>query len=177
MTNVPGSTNNVTGIDSTLFQSRNRVGKNKSVSEYSVQTEIIQFRQQVGAETQPNIETQNALLHFSQLDQDLKSSLIYNDNPISELSPEQATELVGEDGYFGVDQTSQRIIDFVTTGAGDDIERLKSGREGILKGFKEAEKAWGGKLPEISYETLAKSLEAIDEKIQENGGSVVDLSI
>lgn len=177
MTNVPGSTNNVTGIDSTLFQSRNRVGKNKSVSEYSVQTEIIQFRQQVGAETQPNIETQNALLHFSQLDQDLKSSLIYNDNPISELSPEQATELVGEDGYFGVDQTSQRIIDFVITGAGDDIERLKSGREGILQGFKEAEKAWGGKLPEISYETLAKSLEAIDEKIQENGGSIVDLSI
>lgn len=177
MTNVPGSTNNVTGIDSTLFQPRNRVGKKKSVSEYSVQTEIIQFRQQVGADTQHNIETQNALLHFSQLDQDLKSSLIYNDNPISELSPEQATELVGEDGYFGVDQTSQRIIDFVITGAGDDIERLKSGREGILKGFKEAEKAWGGKLPEISYETLAKSLEAIDEKIQANGSSVVDLSI
>lgn len=177
MTNVPGSINNVTGIDSTLFQSRNRVGANKSISKYSVQTEIIQFSLQVRTDTQLNIGTQNALTDFSRLDQDLKSSLIYNDNPISELSSEQAVELVSENGYFGVDQTSQRISDFVIKGAGDDIERLKSGREGILKGFKEAEKAWGGKLPEISYETLAKSLETIDEKIRENGASVVDLSI
>lgn len=177
MTNMTGITNNVTGIDSTLFKPSNRVGRDTSVSKYSAQTEIIQFSLQVITDTKHNIETQNALAHFSQLDQDLKSSLIYNDNPISELSSEQATELVSEKGYFGVAQTSQRIIDFVINGAGDDIERLKSGREGILEGFKEAEKAWGGKLPEISYETLAKSLETIDEKIRENGGSVVDLSI
>ncbi len=102
--------------------------------------------------------------------------MLYNGNPISELTTEEAAELVSDKGYFGVSQTSQRIIDFVLKGAGDDIERLKSGREGILQGFKEAEKAWGGKLPEISYETLAKSLESIDEKIRKNGGSVVDLS-
>ncbi|NDY73544.1 hydrogenase-4 component G [Desulfobacter hydrogenophilus] len=177
MINVPGSTNNFTGIDSTLFQPQHRVGGNKSVSTYSMQTEIVQFSLQVRTETQHNIGTQNAFTNFSLLDQDLKSSLIYNDTPISELSPEQADELVSENGYFGVDKTSQRIADFVIKGAGDDMEKLKSGREGVLKGFKEAEKAWGGKLPEISYETLAKSLETIDEKIQENGGSVVDLSI
>lgn len=177
MTNVPGNTTNVTGIDSTLFQPSNRVGRNTPVSKYSVETEIIRFSLQVRADTQYNIEAQNALAHFSQLDQDLKSSLIYNGHPVSELSPDEATELVSEDGYFGVDQTSQRITDFVIKGAGDDIDRLKTGREGILKGFKEAEKAWGGKLPEISYKTLAKSLETIDEKIRENGGSVVDLSI
>ncbi|NWH03472.1 hydrogenase-4 component G [Desulfobacter latus] len=177
MSNVTGSTNNVTGINAKLFQSSNRTGKNTSVSKYSMQTDIIQFSLQVKTDTQHKIETQNALSHFSQLDQNLKSSLIYKDNPISELSPGQAAELVSEDGYFGVDQTSQRIIDFVIKGAGDDIERLKSGREGILEGFKEAKKAWGGKLPEISYQTLTKSLETIDEKIRENGGSVVDLSI
>jgi len=58
---------------------------------------------------------------------------------------------------------------------GDDLERLKAGREGVLRGFKEAEKSWNGSLPDISHETLAKSLEAIDEKIRELGGSVVDL--
>ncbi|WP_020590271.1 hypothetical protein [Desulfobacter curvatus] len=177
MINVPGSIYNATGIDASLFQSRNRVGENKSVSQYSMQTEIVQFSLQVRTPTQYNLETQHALTQFSSLDQDLKSSLIYNDKPISELSPEQADKLVGEDGYFGVDQTSQRIADFVLKGAGDDIEKLKSGREGVLQGFKDAEKVWGGKLPEISYETLAKSLEAIDEKIRENGSSVVDLSI
>lgn len=61
-------------------------------------------------------------------------------------------------------------------GADDDLKRLKSGREGVLRGFNEAEKAWGGKLPDISYETMAKSLEVIDEKIRELGGSVLDLS-
>lgn len=176
MTNVPGSTKSVTGIDATLFQSRNKVGGHKSVLKYSAQSESIQFSLQVKTDTHHNIEGQNALFHFSRLDQDLKSSLTYNGNPISELSPEQADELVSEDGYFGVDKTSQRIIDFVIKGAGDDIERLKAGREGILKGFQEAEKAWGGKLPEMSYETLTKSLETIDEKIRENGGSVVDVS-
>ncbi|MCP4974578.1 MAG: hydrogenase-4 component G, partial [Maribacter sp.] len=36
------------------------------------------------------------------------------------------------------------------------------------------EKAWGGKLPKISYETLAKSIDAIDEKLREHGESAVD---
>lgn len=177
MINMPDRINSIPGIDPTRFQARDRAGGDKSVSKYSAEAEIIQFSLQVRTDTEQNFEIQNALAHFSQLDQDLKSSLIYNDSPISELSLEQATELVSENGYFGVDQTSQRIIDFVIKGAGDDIERLKSGREGILKGFEEAEKAWGGKLPGISYETLEKSLEAIDEKIRENGGSVVDLSV
>ena len=177
MTTVSGSTNNLAGMNSTLFQPRDNVKNNKSVSTYSMQTKILQFNQLVKTETQYNAKTQNALTQFNQLGQDLKSSLTYNNQPISELSPEQAGELVSEKGYFGVDQTSQRIADFVITGAGDDLERLKAGREGIIKGCEDAEKAWGGKLADISYQTLAKSLETIDEKIQELGGSVVDLSI
>ncbi len=39
--------------------------------------------------------------------------------PISELSADEATALVQEDGYFGIDKTSQRIIDFVIKGAGE----------------------------------------------------------
>jgi hypothetical protein len=80
------------------------------------------------------------------------------------------------DNYWGVEKTSERISDFVLKAAGDDLELLKAGREGILKGFEEAEQAWGGELPDISYDTLTKSLDAIDEKIRELGGSVVDIS-
>ena len=85
-------------------------------------------------------------------------------------------EMFGEEGYWGVKQTSQRISEFVVQGAGDDLERLKDGREGMIQGFKEAEKMVGGKLPDISYETMAKSLEAVDERIRELGGAVIDLS-
>nr|WP_319492149.1 hydrogenase-4 component G [uncultured Desulfobacter sp.] len=177
MTNAPGSINSFTGMEYTLFQSRNRVSENNSVSNVSMETKIIQFSLEVRTGTRQNIGTQDALARFNQLDPELKASLTYNGKPISELSPEQAGELVSEDGYFGVDQTSQRIADFVIMGAGDDMEKLKAGREGVLQGFEDAEKAWGGKLPDISYETLAKTLETIDEKIRENGGSVVDVSI
>lgn len=175
MTNI---SNTLPGISSNKFTSpqlKKNVGGNKTVLKQSMQTEIIQFSLQVKTDTEKNIQSQNALASFNKLDKNLKSSLLYNGKPISELTTEEAAELVSDKGYFGVSQTSQRIIDFVVKGAGDDIERLKSGREGILQGFKDAEKAWGGKMPEISYETLAKSLEAIDEKIQNTGGSVVDL--
>lgn len=102
--------------------------------------------------------------------------LEYNGKPLTEMSPEEAAGLVAEDGYFGVAKTSQRLADFVITGGGTDLKRLQAGREGIIKGYNEAEKMWGGKLPEISQQTLTKALELIDARIQElGGGAVIDV--
>ena len=95
---------------------------------------------------------------------------------IESLTPEQATELISEEGHYGISQTSQRLADFVMMGAGDDLNKLRAGREGIIKGFKEAEELWGGKLPEISYKTLDSALEQIDEQIRKFGGSVLDVA-
>ena len=102
--------------------------------------------------------------------------LEYNGRPLTEITPDEATALIAEDGYFGVDQTSQRLADFVIKGSGDDLQRLQAGREGIVRGFNEAEEIWGGKLPEISYQTLDKALKLIDDRIQEmGGGTLVDV--
>jgi hypothetical protein len=90
------------------------------------------------------------------------------------MTPDEAKSLVSEDGYFGISKTSARLADFILSGAGDDLEKLKAGREGIVRGFKEAEQIWGQKLPDISYETLDKALSKIDEKITSLGGSVLD---
>jgi len=95
------------------------------------------------------------------------ADLGYDGKPITELSVDEATELIGEDGFFGVNQTSQRVADFVFSFSNDDIELLEKGREGIVKGFEEAEKLWGGELPQISYDTQARTLELIDKKIEE----------
>ncbi|WDP91007.1 MAG: hydrogenase-4 component G [Desulfobacter sp.] len=137
---------------------------------------LILFGAQVQTGTRQNIEGQNALFHFRRLSDELKASLTYEGMPISQLSADEAQELIGPEGYFGIDKTAQRIADFVLEAAGDDVQQLRAGREGILKGFAEAEKAWGGKLPDISYDTLAKSLEAIDEKLGGLGESIVDLT-
>ncbi|MBR8464555.1 hydrogenase-4 component G [Campylobacter sp. faydin G-24] len=101
----------------------------------------------------------------------------YNGKAISELSVDEANALVGEDGYFGIQNTADRLSNFVLNGAGDDLNKLKVGREGILNGFKQAQKAWGGELPEISQKTIDKALEIIDKRIAEFGdGNVLNVS-
>ena len=102
------------------------------------------------------------------------SDIGYNGKPINQLTQEEAKELISEDGFFGVKNTSNRIANFVLNGAGNDIEKLKQGREGILKGYEMAEKAWGGELPDISKETIQKALEKIDQKIASLGANVLE---
>ena len=104
------------------------------------------------------------------------ADLQYEGKPLTELTQEEAAALVAEDGYYGVTKTSRRLADFVITGGGDDLKRLQAGREGIIKGYKDAEEIWGGKLPEISQQTLDKALELIDTRIRElGGGAMVDV--
>lgn len=67
---------------------------------------------------------------------------------------EQAKKDVAEDGYWGVKQTSQRLFDFASALAGDDVDKMKEMQKALEKGYKQAEKAWGGELPEISKKTL-----------------------
>lgn len=94
------------------------------------------------------------------------SDLGYQGKPILQLSQDEATQLVSEDGFFGVTQTSDRVAGFVLSFAGDNLDILQKGREGIVKGFEEAEKLFGGQLPEISYKTQERTLALIDEKIK-----------
>lgn len=90
----------------------------------------------------------------------------YKGKPIMDLSPQEATDLVGENGFFGITQTSDRVSNFVFSFAGDDLEKLQKGRDGIVKGFDEANKMFGGNLPEISYKTQERTLALIDAKIE-----------
>lgn len=89
----------------------------------------------------------------------------YEGKPITELTQDEAKELISDDGFFGVTQTSDRVANFVFSFAGDDLELLQKGREGIVQGFEEAKKMFGGELPEISYKTQERTLALIDEKI------------
>lgn len=85
---------------------------------------------------------------------------------------EKAKEDVSEDGYYGVEQTSERLLSFATAIAGDDPDKLTEMKDAIIKGFEEAEKLWGGELPEISQETYDKVMSSIDELIVNAGGTL-----
>ena len=104
------------------------------------------------------------------------ASIGYNGKSLNELSSDEADDLISENGFFGIVNTADRIASFVLNGAGDDVEKLKAGREGAAKGFEDAKKIWGGELPEISQKTIEKTLETLDKKIAELGGNVLNVS-
>lgn len=94
-------------------------------------------------------------------------SIGYDGKPITELSAAEAKSLISEGGFFSIEETSSRVSSFVMNIAGDSFEALEEAKKGIIRGFEEAEKMWGGSLPEISYQTQAKTLEIIDARIAE----------
>lgn len=89
----------------------------------------------------------------------------YEGKPITQLTQDEAKDLISEEGFFGITQTSNRVADFVFSFSGDDLELLQKGREGIVQGFEEAKKLFSGELPEISNKTQERTLALIDEKI------------
>ena len=75
----------------------------------------------------------------------------------------QAQEDISEDGYWGVKQTSQRILDFATALTGGDPSKIEEMRSAFQKGYKQAEKTWGGKLPDISQQTYDAVMKGFDD--------------
>jgi hypothetical protein len=94
---------------------------------------------------------------------DLKISIGEQEVDLNTITQEEATALVADDGYFGVDQTSDRIVDFAIAFAGKDPSRLDAIREGVQKGFNDALEAFGGTLPDISYDTMDAVMSKLDD--------------
>ncbi|MCR5031892.1 MAG: hypothetical protein K6A92_03415 [Lachnospiraceae bacterium] len=83
-----------------------------------------------------------------------------------EVDPEtraKAQEEISEDGYWGVKQTSERILDFAVALAGKDPAKLEKMRDAFEKGFAQAEETWGKELPEISQQTYAAVMKGFDD--------------
>jgi hypothetical protein len=79
------------------------------------------------------------------------------------ITPEEAQELVADDGYFGVEKTAERIFNFAVGIAGGDTTKIDAIKEGVNNGFAEALEAFGGQLPEISYDTYDAVINKLDE--------------
>ena len=85
---------------------------------------------------------------------DIWKKLAKGDFTVSEAAKKQAQEEISEKGYWGVEQTSKRMFDYASALAGDDVDKMKAMQATMEKGYKEATKAWGKDLPEISKKTL-----------------------
>lgn len=74
----------------------------------------------------------------------------------------QAQADIAEDGYWGVEQTSDRILDFAKALSGNDPEKADMLLDAFKKGFEQATGTWGKELPEISQRTY----DAVVEKFE-----------
>ncbi len=92
-----------------------------------------------------------------------KNGVLDGSIEVDPATAKQAQEDISEDGYWGVKQTSERILDFAKAISGGDPDKAEEMREAIKKGYESAADLWGGELPEISQKTYDAVMKGIDE--------------
>lgn len=99
------------------------------------------------------------LLRQSQASEDAESGKGIKVDPQTRA---EAQELISEDGYWGVEKTSDRIVQFAIAAAGNDPGKLETIRAAVEKGFAMASDALGSVLPEICLKTHDAIMEKLD---------------
>lgn len=94
---------------------------------------------------------------------DIWSFLRTGDFTVDAATKAQAQADIAEDGYWGVEQTSERILDFAKALSGGDPSKVEELRDAFEKGFKDATKTWGDELPEISQKTYDAVMKKFDD--------------
>lgn len=137
--------------------------------------------QKLKADSEKRMESFRALVEKMFLQQgqkftdtdDMWKALAKGDFTVDAETAAQAKEDISEDGYWGVEQTSQRIFDFAQSLSGGDEDKMEEMLEAFKKGFSQATKSWGQDLPEISqntYDAVLKKFEdykkSSDEELQ-----------
>lgn len=74
-----------------------------------------------------------------------------------------AQDSIGEDGYWGVKQTSDRLVSMAIALSGGDTAKADEMMAAIEKGYKQATNAWGEKLPQICQDTMAATRQKMDD--------------
>ena len=100
---------------------------------------------------------------------DIWSFLRSGNYTVDPATKAQAQADIAEDGYWGVNQTSQRILDFATALTGGDPDKIEEMRAAFKKGYEQAQKTWGGELPEICQKTYEAVFAGFDKMAEEAG--------
>lgn len=91
--------------------------------------------------------------------------------PVDAETAEQAKTDIAEDGYWGVNQTSDRLVSFAKALTGGDPDKIDEMISAVKKGYEQATKSWGGELPDICKQTFDTTLEKLEEWRKSETGS------
>lgn len=100
---------------------------------------------------------------------------IYENLVVDDATRAQAQADIAEDGYWGVNQTSERIFDFAKALSGGDPEKMEEMRKAFEKGYKQATKAWGDELPQICKDTYDSVMKKFDDYKAENEKTAAEI--
>ena len=81
---------------------------------------------------------------------------------VEESVVEQAKKDVSEDGYWGAEQTSERMVSFAKALSGNDPAKADVMIAAVKKGFEQATKSWGDELPALCKDTLDLTLNKLE---------------
>ena len=82
---------------------------------------------------------------------------------VSEADAAKAAKAIAPGGEYSVDAVAGRILDMAKALSGGDPSKISLLKNAVKKGFKDAEEAWGGKMPSITDETYNKVMKGFDE--------------
>lgn len=108
---------------------------------------------------------------------DIWSFLAKGDFTVDAATKEQAQKDIAEDGYWGVEKTSSRIVEFATALTGGDPDKIEDMREAFKTAYEQAEKTWGGELPEISKQTYEAVMKKFDDLAAQANGETTDTNV
>ncbi|MCI8963141.1 MAG: hypothetical protein HFG37_05440 [Eubacterium sp.] len=101
----------------------------------------------------------NKYTRLSQLFEDVKNGKI----SVDPSTVAQAQKDIADDGYWGIEQTSDRLVSMAQALSGGDASKADKMIAAIKKGFDQAAKAWGGKLPDICQKTIDAATKKMED--------------
>jgi len=90
-------------------------------------------------------------------------NLLLNGAPVTPEMQAQAQAAIAEDGFWGVEAVSDRLVNFAIALSGGDKSKFEILKNAIKDGFKAAERLWGGELPQISRDTFDATMRKLYE--------------
>jgi len=101
----------------------------------------------------------------------------YTGTPLTQLSSEEATSLMAKDGMFGVDQTSQRLANYVMDSANGNQDLALVGREVLNDGLQNTQDIFGPVVTNPLQQTIQASRELLDNKMFDSGIFLLDTEV
>lgn len=155
--------------DGVVFEKSNETKKDSANQIYNKDNVIAKLK----ADQQSRLDSMNSLVQKLLGKQAEKFDLANGSNlaetfrqvagKVDQQTIDDAKASVAEDGYWGVNQTSDRLVSMAIALAGGDTDKADTMMAAIEKGYKQATKAWGEDLPQICQDTMDATRQKMDD--------------